>query len=443
MIDRDMACAVCAYALNAIDEDGRLAFQHPVAPADGDHHPLPVPAWHLPTVYRRCHLCSVEEPVWMYRTSAIEAMAIGGTRPVTQTYSTQWHTCLPCSRLIEANDHLALTRRSIAVIGWHPSERGAQILAGIHRAIVLTREPGRTLLTTGARSPAPLKATSLPKVRDRLTSLLRGPVGLPAPLQQATARALLADGLDQARLYWIDPQFTTLVAQVLTDLPDTPVTERIVPTGGGLLTWSGPVDHRHHIAAASWTPHPDGWQVLCYRSLGLHLPPADAEPVRHEIGWLVPIHLVRLRRGAPVNGDDPLAALVASWLIIAQQLTREEQTPVDASIRRAYARAHRPAPEVHLVRIKPGTPRPAPNPPLGTATRAGRAKPDHRFWVSAHERNQAYGPGRTLRKRIDIDPFLKGPEGAPIKASTTVRVLGTSRTPPVAQNGRAPTDDSS
>ncbi len=259
MIEQDMACAVCTYALNAIDDgDGTLAFEHPVAPTDRDHDPVPVPAWQLPTVYRRCHLCSINEPLWIYRTPQIEALAIGGTHPVAQTYSTQWHACLPCSRLIEADDYLALTRRSIAVIGWRPSEPGAQILAGIHRAIVTTREPGRTLLTTGAWTAAPVKATSRPKVRDRLAGLRRGSVGLPAPLHRA--RGLLAEGLDQARLYWIDPQFTTLVGQVLTDLPDTAVTERIVPTSSGLLAWSTPVDHRHRLTAASWTPTADGPQ---------------------------------------------------------------------------------------------------------------------------------------------------------------------------------------
>ncbi|MBT8227332.1 MAG: hypothetical protein HKP61_05360 [Dactylosporangium sp.] len=442
MIEQDMACAVCTYALNAIDtDDGTLTFEHPVAPTDGDHDPVPVPTWHLPEVYRRCHLCSVNEPIWEYRTPEIEALAIGGTRPVAQTYSTQWHACLPCSRLIEAKDHLALTRRSIAVIGWHPTEPGARILAGIHRAIVLTRKPGRTLLTTGAWTPAPVKATSLPKVRDRLAGLLGGPVRLPAPLHRA--RGLVAEGLDQARLYWIDPQFTGLVAQVLTDLPDTAVTERIVPAGSGLLAWSAPVDHRHRLTAASWTATAEGWQVACYRSLGLDLPPADLEPVRHEIGWLVPVHVVRLRRKALVNGDDPLAALVASWLIIAQQLTRAEPATVDPPIRRAYARTHRPPPEVHLVRIKPGTPRPAPATAVSDRTPSGRAKPDHRFWVSGHERNQAYGPGRSLRRKIDIDPFLKGPEGAPIKASTTVRILGTSRRLPVERSGRPSIDDGS
>lgn len=428
MIDRDMACAVCAYALNAVDDDGQVTFEHPVAPTSGDHEPVPVPAHQLDDVYRTCHLCSAAPPVWMYRTPQIEAQSVGGTRQVAETYSTQWHVCGTCAEFIEQDDHATLNLRSIQVMGWRPADPRAQILAVLHRAIVLTREPGRAVLTTGARTPAQLKAAVLPKIRDRLAGLLRGPLGLPTPLDHTDPRRqLIADGLDKARLYWIDPQFTALVAEVLADLPNTAITDRIVPAGGGLLAWSAPVDRRHRIAAASWAPHPDGWQLLCYRSLGLDLPPAAIEPVRHEIGWLVPVHAVTVRRETVVNGDDPLAGLVASWLIIAQQLTQEEPVVVDAPIRKAYARTRRQPPDVRLVRITPAGPQPGPTGEASERTPSGRAKPDHRYWVSGHPRNQAYGPDRALRRKIDIDPYLKGPQDAPIKASTTVRILGSAR----------------
>lgn len=427
MIDHDMACAVCTYALNAIDDNGTLTFEHPILPRKDHHKVVPVPAHQLEDVYRRCHICSTDEPLWMYRTPEFEAISVGGKHPVTQTYSSQWKVCCPCAQLIEQDNTVALTQRSVDAIGWRRTGPEAQILAGIHRFIVLTREPGRTLLTTGAWSPAQLRASTLPKVRDRLAGLLRGPVGLPAPLDHAERRGLLAEGLDQARLVWIDPEFTALVAQVLADLPTTAITHRIVPKGSGLLAWSSPVDQRHRIAAASWTPRPDGWQMVCYRSLGLDLPPTVMQTVRHEVGWLIPVHAVHVRHEVTVDGDSPLAALVASWLIIAQQLTRDEPTPVDPPIRKAYARAHRPPPEVRLLRIKPASSQPRPAQAEPDRTPSGRAKPDHRYWVSAHPRNQPYGPGRSLRKVIEIDPYLKGPDDAPIKASTTVRVLGSAR----------------
>jgi hypothetical protein len=427
MIERDMACAVCGYALNAIDHDGKVTFEHPVTPPPDSHDPQPIPAYQHDDLYRRCHLCSTDEPLWMYRTPQIEAVSVGGTLPITQTYSTRWNACARCAQLIEQDDDLTLTRRSSAAMGWRPTDPEAQILAGIHRAIVLTREPGRVLLTVGEGSPANLKAATLPKIRDRLAGLLRGPVELPAPLDNIETRGLLADGLNQARLYWIDAEFTALVAEVLTDLPNTAVTDRIAPTSSGLLAWSTPIDQRHRIAAASWTPRPDGWHMVCYRSLGLDLPPSAFETIRREIGWLVPVHTAHVPREAVVNGDDPLAGLIASWLIIAQQLTQDEPTPVDPPIRKAYARTHRPPPEVRLIGVKPAGSQPRPAESATAYTPSGRAKPDHRYWVSAHERNQAYGPGRSLRQKIDIDPFLKGPPDAPNKASTTLRILGTTR----------------
>jgi hypothetical protein len=427
MIERDMACAVCTYALNAIDDNGTVTFEHPVAPGSSGHDPVPVPAHQLTDVYRRCHLCSVGEPVWMYRTAQIDAQSIGGRRQITETYSTQWHVCCACARFIEQDDHVSLTERSIAVMGWQPTNPSAQILAIIHRTIVRNRERGRTLLTTGRWNPAQMKAQTLPKIRDRLAEFLRGPIGLSAPLDEMQRRRLIADGLDQARLYWIDPTFTKLVAEVSADLPNTAITDRIVPSGSGLLVWSAPVDERHQIAAASWTATPDGWEIVGYRSLGLNLPSTTMEKVRHRVGWLVPVHAVHVPRETIVDGGDPLAGLIASWLIIAQQLTQDEPATVEPPIRKAYARARRQPPEVRLIRIRPARSRPQYATARGDRTPGGRAKPDHRFWVSAHERNQAYGPGRALRKVIAIDPFLKGPEDAPIKASTTVRVLGTAR----------------
>lgn len=438
MIDQDMACAACGYALNAIDDGNHIHYEHPVAPHPS-HDPAPVPANSLPEVYRRCHFCSNAEPVWMYRTPVIEAQSVGGTSSITQAYSTRWHACLRCAQAIDHHDSEELTRRSIAVMGWHAHSVHAELLAAIHRAIVMAHEPGRTLLTTSRWSPATVKAATLPKLRDRLAGLYRGPVGLPRPLHDPILRTTLADGLDQAHLYWIDPEFTTLVTEVYADLPESAITERIVPSTSGLLVWATPADDRHQVAAASWTPRPDGWHIVSYRSIGADLPADLMETVRHDIGWLIPIHVATLARDTVTNGDDPIAALVTTWLLLAQQLAETAPAPIDPPIRKAYARAHRPPPEVRLVRIKPKH-HGAPTTATSTRISGSRATPDHRYWVSGHQRNQAYGPGRSLRKTIDIDPFLKGPEDKPIKASTTVRILGSARAVHSNQNDPALND---
>jgi hypothetical protein len=50
-----------------------------------------------------------------------------------------------------------------------------------------------------------------------------------------------------------------------------------------------------------------------------------------------------------------------------------------------------------------------------------------RWIVAGHTRMQPYGPDRTLRRRIYIEPHLQGPEGAPLKTpAETVHLLDTS-----------------
>ncbi|GGN93901.1 hypothetical protein GCM10010112_82690 [Actinoplanes lobatus] len=403
MIGDDLACRVCGYALNPGGE-------HPVTSTG--HTPQPVPADQLADVYRRCHLCSIGQPIWAYHTDQIEAHSIAAS----QIYATRWHTCWNCATLIERDDPDTLTRRCATVMGWPATDPRTRILAAIHRAIVGTRAPGRTLLTTGIWPPAHLKAGTLPKIRDRLTHLLRGP----HLLDRFPSRLNLADSLEQARLYWIDPEFTTLAATAGEQLPAVAVTDRIVPAGSGLLTWPHPVG-RHQLAAASWTPRPGGWQLTAYRSLTPDLPAPALAELRHQIGWLIPAHTADITIGDTLDSGDPLAILATTWLIIAQQLTQAETTTADPPISRAYSRAGRKPPQIRTLRIKaPGRRTTT----TSTGTGAARATPDHRYWVSAHTRQQPYGPGRTLRRPVDIDPFLKGPDGAPIKPSTTVRILG-------------------
>lgn len=126
--------------------------------------------------------------------------------------------------------------------------------------------------------------------------------------------------------------------------------------------------------------------------------------------------------------DHPAAALLATWLLIAQQSAQVTTAEADKAVRKAYARSNRPAPEVRIVRIRAH---------LNTPPRRARAAssgPGHpqtsRFWVSGHWRNQPYGPGRALRRPVYINPFLRGPNDAPIKLSTTVRMLSSRKAMP-------------
>ena len=415
-----IACATCGYGLTEHRHGGQVLYRHPVSETDR-HQPVPVPAHLIGGVYNRCHICSAAQPVWNYRTAELEAQGVAGTRDIIQTYNTRWHVCLRCAQFIEADDPDALTSASAALMGWHRSDPRHTILGMVHRGIVYTRE-GRTLLTTTDWTPAKLGPDMLPKIRDRLTGLLRGPADLPELLNARQTRRTLAADLDRAPLYWINSEFTQLINDVTRDQPPAPVTDRITPTPSGLVAWPQPVGDGGQVAAVSWTPQPDGWHILCYRSIG-GLADDLMPALRHDIGWLIPIHTEHLPTGAAVDGTHPLGPLITTWLLMNQQMAEATPATLPKAVTKACRRHQRPAPDVRLVRIKA----PTTTPSAERSARVGerhRATPDYRYWVTGHERNQAYGPGRRFRKKINIEPFLKGPEDKPIKLSTTVRMLG-------------------
>lgn len=139
---------------------------------------------------------------------------------------------------------------------------------------------------------------------------------------------------------------------------------------------------------------------------------------------MIPIWCTRIPAGGVVTCSDPTAPLAATLLLIAQQLAHTTAVPVDDRVRKAYRRRGRHEPEVRLVRIRGSnsTARRAGDDSL--APGGGPAGREHRWWVRGHWRRQPYGPGRTQRRLIYINPQLRGPQDKPIKATSTVRILG-------------------
>jgi hypothetical protein len=141
--------------------------------------------------------------------------------------------------------------------------------------------------------------------------------------------------------------------------------------------------------------------------------------LRHDIGWLVPIHAEHARRGTTLDGHHPLPPLITTWLLINQQMA--ETGPANLP-----RRSQRPAPEVRIVQDQAAQR----HPDSGRhrirrhRPRTSQAKPDHRFWVSRHERT---APAAASGERSTSN-LLKGDEDPPIKLSTTVRVLGNRTT---------------
>ncbi|KAB1116852.1 hypothetical protein F6X54_10240 [Micromonospora aurantiaca] len=416
-----MACATCHQALTGNLRGDSIVYRHPVT--EHDHEALPVDASQVRRVFNRCHTCTGAPPVWNYRTGLIQigALAAGAV----ETYNDQWHVCYRCAQFIEADDSDALTAHCAGLMHWPPHSDEYTILRTLHRGIVIGRE-SRTLLTTTDWPPARITADMLPKVRDRFTRLLRGAANLPAPINNPDRRRTLANQLDLVAMYWINHEFTELVNAVSSDQPPATVTDDIAPSPAGLIAWPNPVGSARHLAAVSWTPHANGWQMIGYRSIGRATDEELMPRLRHEIGWLIPIHAEDVPRGSTLDGSHPLGPLITTWLLINQQTAETVPAKLPKGTTKSYQRSQRPIPEVRIVRIKPRSPNSTPPVSQAGGTRT-RAKPDHRYWVSGHERQQAYGPGRSLRRKVEIQPFLKGDEDLPIKLSTTVRVLG-SRT---------------
>lgn len=410
------ACATCGLALTQHVDSGQVSFRHPVL--EEQHHVDPVDAGRVETVFNQCHTCTDGMPVWNYRTGLIQFVEL--VAGAFRTYNDHWHVCYRCAQHIEADDIDALTARCAARVGWRPGSDEYTELNLLHRGIVIGRE-GRTLLTTTPWPPARIAADMLPKIRDRFTGLLRSTADLPAPINDHRQRQNLASHLDLAPMYWINDEFTDLVNAE----PSARVTDDLMPSPTGLIAWPSPVGRSGHLAAVSWTPRTDGWQLVGYRSIGSALDDDLMPALRHEIGWLLPIHAEHLPHRAALDGSHPMAPLVTTWLLISQQMAEAVPVRLSKGITKAYQRSKRPAPDVRLVRIRQRNAAQKQSRAHEVASRT-RAEPDHRFWVSGHERQQAYGPGRTLRKPVDIAPFLKGNEDLPIKLSTTIRVLGKS-----------------
>ncbi|MEU7874272.1 hypothetical protein [Dactylosporangium sp. NPDC049140] len=433
--DARMACRVCGLPLNRyVDLDtGQVRYQHParVVAEPAGHRPDPAP---LDDVDARhvCDFCSDERIAYTFHTVPISAVVDTAGGQVVERYGTDWSACFPCAMRVRDRDLDGLQQR-LHQTAPHLDPIAAGAARVMQQAVLQSLLPGITVANLGRWPATPLPAATLPKVRDRLANLLTGPVGLPLGLTDPAVRGPVADSLRAARLFWIDPEFTELAEYAAGSLPATHLTAADVPAPHGLLAWAHPVGPRADLVAASWTSGPHGLRVVGYRSIGAGLPAEDLQPFREQLGWLGPRVHAQLPPGEPVDASSPAAALVTTWLLIAQRLTETTPAPVDKAIRKAYRRNGRPDPEVRLVRIRgASTVRPAgdaASPHRSADDRPARSR-DHRWWVKAHWRGQPYGPGRTLRRPLLVLPQLRGPDDKPIRASTVVRMLAAAPPPP-------------
>lgn len=249
----------------------------------------------------------------------------------------------------------------------------------------------------------------------------------------------LVTHLRAADLYWISDDMTALsvhageqlaAARWATDDRPSPVGLTVFDGGLGMVDVA-PGIHAP-VQALAWGPGPGStlivWHLLDGPKLLSALPGADVSRVP-------PLLAVREARlpvtDEPVSLDDLpayegmrpsraiVAALAASWHLMQQpQLTdRTVQEPGRAEAR-ALRRADLPDDGVTLVVLRRQYTPADRDPDAGSDGRRYR----HRWVVSGHWRNQAYGPGRSLRRQTWVPSYVKGPEGAPLLSTEKVNV---------------------
>ncbi|MET7710599.1 hypothetical protein [Micromonospora sp. NPDC005413] len=421
----EMACQTCLSPLNTLGMPP--TYIHPTHLATDGHEPTPVPVSQLDTVRRSCDFCGDPYPIWTLHGGEVTAIAIGPTAGLVQDFGHSWAACATCQTHIDDGRNDKVIDRAIRALGLtnHPQTR--QRIEELHRAFLNARLPGRTLITTTAWPATTITAAELPKVRDRLTRFYRSPDNLPPTLGIIDLRDQIAAGLERSHLYWIDNDFTDLAEHAAAQLPDVRIDRDLIPSADGMLIWPRPVTPRQ-LTAASWTDTTDGRHVVLYRTIGAGLDGKPLQRLREQVGWLAPMSAAHLPDQHLIPGDHPAAALIATWLLIAQQTAEVTTARVDKAVAKTYARTNRPLPELRIVRIRGRrtTPGPDGKPTPGSQERSQTS----RFWVSGHWRNQAHGPGRSLRRPVYIHPFLRGPDDAPIKLSTTVRMLSSHQAKP-------------
>ena len=149
-------------------------------------------------------------------------------------YGADWAACFPCADLMQAADVAGLRRR-LRRTGPPLDDLAVAAASEIHEVVLGSLLPGRDLVAVGRWPAAPPPAATMPKVRDRLTTLIRGPHTLPLGLDDPHVRATTADSIATARLYWIDTELSELADHAARSLPATTIDPTVAPAPHGLL----------------------------------------------------------------------------------------------------------------------------------------------------------------------------------------------------------------
>lgn len=273
----------------------------------------------------------------------------------------------------------------------------------------------------------------LPKLRDQTVRHLTDPT---MPVRARTGEEnqagldLAANHLRAAGLYWVTPQMAALAMSAGGSLAAARWATADRPSPFGLIVFAdgvGCIDSAGveiPVDACTWGPSSGGCTIgfwINRRRVADAVASRGQELLVEQVPPLVPINstelpvtseplsLAELPEGTP---SSVVAALAAAWLLMLQPtlVERSIERP-DKSVRAAYARAGRGDPEVSIIDLRRQY---VPDREDSDPEESARRRYRHRWVVSGHWRNQAYGPDRSLRRPTWIPAYVKGPDGAPL-----------------------------
>lgn len=118
--------------------------------------------------------------------------------------------------------------------------------------------------------------------------------------------------------------------------------------------------------------------------------------------------------------DDVALRLWTTWHLMAQPYTSDEESVLpDRETMSAAYRRNLPPPRVRILHMRRATTDGNDNVPTGDRQAVNWSS---RWLVSGHWRNQSYGPRNSLRRRVYVDAFVKGPQSKPLVISPSVHV---------------------
>lgn len=286
-----------------------------------------------------------------------------------------------------------------------------------------------------------LRPSQLPKLRRQTVRHLADPesamrAGIRDGSNVEGLRALTSS-LEVADLFWVQQDMAALAMHSGEQLAAARWATADRPAPAGLLFWQdgiGSIDAYGAtipVEACAWGPYEGGmllWLLMSRNRLiaetasrPFALVTEDIPPLIPIVGAVIPVTSEPLPM-AELDHDLPqpiVGALAAAWLLMQQPLLIDRtQERADKPTARAHIRDGLPAPAVTVVDLRRQYTPQDQDPVTDSPGRRYR----HRWVVSGHWRNQAYGQDRALRRQTWVPAHVKGPDGAPLLKSEKVNV---------------------